>query len=594
MAIGDKLGARLGPRLAQMLAATLTEHKRQGLPLEADARHLASWKTLTALGQEFGDVFNATFEPVLDIADALPPSLARIMQTAASGQRQGTSFGMGAAVGVALGPFSTLFDNLLAHPIYDAVALKPSLIPTIDGLARLFAIGNLSEADYVKFASWLGFDDSWAASLAMLQESIPTLDLLFALRNREIIDDVDVDQMMERLGYSGRRRNWLRKLRFQILSPADAALAVLRGNMDSELGATIAAESGVTADSFQVLIDNTGEPPAVEALISLYRRGKIEKDRLERGIRQSRVRNEWIPEVELLGVVPPTHVDILEAYLEGQIDRPQAFDLYQKLGGDPDYFELLYNTRGNAPTPVEAGVMANRGIIPWEGTGPGATSFEQAFLEGPWRNKWLPSFQRLSEYFPPPRTVTALYRERAISKEQAIDLLERQGLSEQLATAYTVGASNGRLATAHDLAIGQISELYEFQAIDRNKASELLAAHGYDPDEVNYLLWLADFTREKKFIEAAIGRVRNLFVGHKLAYNDAVTDLDQLSVPAGQRDHLLKLWELERRANVRLLTPAQIRQASNRGILEVAEATERLVQQGYSEADAGIYLQLSA
>jgi hypothetical protein len=55
--------------------------------------------------------------------------------------------------------------------------------------------------------------------------------------------------------------------------------------------------------------------------------------------------------------------------------------------------------------------MANRGIIPWSGSGPRSTSFEQAFLEGPWRNKWLGPFRKAAEYFPPPRTITAMYNE---------------------------------------------------------------------------------------------------------------------------------------------------------------------------------------
>ena len=75
--------------------------------------------------------------------------------------------------------------------------------------------------------------------------------------------------------------------------------------------------------------------------------------------------------------------------------------------------------------------MARRGIIPWDGEGAGVVSFRQAFLEGPWRNKWEPYFRSLADYIPPPRTVTAMVREGAMTDADALKWYRAAGLTQE-------------------------------------------------------------------------------------------------------------------------------------------------------------------
>lgn len=383
------------------------------------------------------------------------------------------------------------------------------------------------------------------------------------------------------------------------LSPETLANLVLRGWLSYEQAVPEAKANGVSPDDFRRLVDVAGNPPGPGDLAEALRRGFIPEDSGDPavpsflgGIRQGNLRNEWADVIKRLAVQPPTPADILQALVEGQTDRATAEDLYRRLGGDPEYFDLLYNTRGGAPTPVQAADMANRGIIPWEGTGPEATSFEQAFREGTWRNKWLPAFRAAGAYLPPPRTVTAMVRAGSLTDQQAVKLFQQSGLSPELADAYLADAKHQRTAAHKQLTLGIIEELYAEEAITVPQTRAMIAALGYDDSEISFILSANDLKRAQQAIQRAISTIHGRYTNHKLDRAAASADLDQLGIAADMRDQLLGVWDTEREARVALLTPTQIRKAGQMGLLSADEALQRLVVWGYSRADAEIFVQL--
>lgn len=376
------------------------------------------------------------------------------------------------------------------------------------------------------------------------------------------------------------------------LSPAELADMTVRGIVGQDFGATEAAKNGLSAGNFDLLVKSTGEPPALQELLQLFRRGRIDQPTLERAIKESRVKDEWIPYVLEMGLDEPTPIDILTAYLKGQVDQGTAEDLYKKLGGDPDYFQLLYDTRGEGPTPNEAAAMARRGVIPWTGLGADVTSYEQAVHEGAFRNKWADAFRALAAYIPPPRTVSTLYAEHAITQEQANELYQKAGLSPDLAAAFLAGATKTKTVTHRNLAVGTIGALYEDRAITPAQAESLLTLMGYDASEAQFILLVHDMRRQEKFMNTAISAVHAQYVSHKIGRDVASTTLDKLGIDATHRDSLLALWDLERGARVAVLTPAQIKKAANDDIITQDEAHARLVDRGYSDGDATIFLSI--
>lgn len=587
-----QLGVKLGPRLAQLMAQATIATRQQMMDLEHRIRVESSRTVVDWMGLELGQIMAPLTDPILK-SGTLPPAVQKVMENITSGKNQwqalaGMAFG---SSGVS-STLSTIMSNYLAPTVYAAVGAAPALVPDIATLAQLAARGRVSYGHAEGAAAGLGINAGWFSSMVEASRVYPDLQTMIELWRKGVIGGGQITEVLQASGFPEDWASAVLRTAEVPLSVADAALAVLRGNLDMGTAQEVARLNGVSTSDLQVVIDNTGEPPALEALLQLWRRGVIGDDVLERGIRQSRVRDEWIPQIKQLGVAPPSAGEVLDALVKGQTDRATAERRWREGGGDPTWFDTAFHTAGASPTPDQLGVLANRGIIPWTGLGPDAVSFEQGFHEGQWRDKWQAAFRELATYLPPPRTVTAMFHEGSLTREEALSLLQKTGLSPELAAGYVNSGSSQKLAKHKELAVGEITALYADKAIDHDAAASMLQVLGYDQHEAEFVLEIADLARIRKFTEQAIGTVKTEYTNHTIDRAAASSRLDALQVPAGQRDDLLALWTGDRQIRSKRLTEAQVVRALKKQIIDAPTAIAKLVQLGYPEDDAQILIQL--
>lgn len=381
------------------------------------------------------------------------------------------------------------------------------------------------------------------------------------------------------------------------IAPADLAQLLVRHFIDRGAANAEAALQGVPADKLALLELIAADAPGPDALAVAARRGLIAEDgtgpgvvSFLQGISESRLGDKWAPMIRGLAIEQPSPTDILQAYLEGQIEEPEARERFVKLGGDPDYFTILYNTRGTAPSPVELGVLARRGIIEWEGTGPAATSFRQGILEGPSRNKWIPAWRALSDYVPPPRTVTAMLRNHSYTVQQAAVKFAENGLRPDDVTAYIADATAQRQARSRDLTEAQLTQVYQDQLIGADVYLASLEALGFDRHEAGLLQAMADLRWQISALTTATARIHTLYVGWKIDRATAATALSDLGTPGERAQELIGIWGIERQANTKDLTAAEIWQLLKLQVIDEADALRRLEQIGYTPGDAWLYL----
>ncbi len=141
------------------------------------------------------------------------------------------------------------------------------------------------------------------------------------------------------------------------------------------------------------------------------------------------------------------------------------------------------------------------------------------------------------------------------------------------------------------LAKSEVTALYSNRVIPRDQAKGLLVALRYTDADAELILEVADLARERRFYEAAVGRVHTLFVGWRLTPEEAQVAMDQLAVPPDQKADLLALWGIERAANTRDLTEAQVVAVWKKGLVTDDDAYARLRALGYAEDDARLLLE---
>lgn len=315
------------------------------------------------------------------------------------------------------------------------------------------------------------------------------------------------------------------------------------------------------------------------------RRGIIDQARARRGWVQGPVRNEWFDVAQEMQYQPMTTVDAADAVNQGHMTLEQGRTVASWNGLMPEHFETLIQNAGLPPGVELATEAWNRGLITED-------EFTTAFLESRLKNRYVPLYKDLRWRVIPQETVRRLFRLGVYTREQTLERLKWAGFSPEDREALVAAEELGDADANRDLTKTEIVALYTDQAIGRDDAQGMLIDLGYSETEVGWLLAIADLRRAKRYTDAVIARVRAGYVAYRLDPTDAASIMDQLHVPAAQREELINLWDLERLATTRGLTAAQIKAAVKKSLITQADGVERLMQQGYDQADAELLLKI--
>lgn len=386
-----------------------------------------------------------------------------------------------------------------------------------------------------------------------------------------------------------------------VLSAPDAASAVVRNFLSSAEGEATAAKSGVDAATFSTLVHLSGDAPGPQQLAEALRRGAIsdsgsgpDSTSFSQGIAEGRLANKWAPVIKDLAKLWPTPVDALDAALKGQITPAEGEALYTKLGGDAQFYTWLLDSQGSGPTPLQAAEWARRGIIPWDGTGPGATSYAQAVKESRYRDKWADAYKAQAQYIPTPYSIITMLKDGAVSKEQATTWLQQQGAAPDVIAGMIAEADATDLSQFRGLTTTTVLNMYYNRLVSEADATTMLESLHVSAQAVPLMLAYADLQKAISQQNSAVNRVGTLYAARKITQATAKQALITLQVPANAVNEIIATWQLENSISVKLLTESQIVDAWEYQIMTEAEALTELGNIGYTPYDAWVLLSLKA
>jgi hypothetical protein len=368
---------------------------------------------------------------------------------------------------------------------------------------------------------------------------------------------------------------------------------------------TEAAKSQISADDLNLQASIVGLPPALQELFELFRRGKVTIDEVKTGLKEGDFRDDWVDIIVGLIYTWPSPLDFVRAAVQAQLPYGVASSWANKTGLDTDtpvgldvgsseatddMFGLLFSIAGRPPGPEELARAANRGLIPWDGTGADALTFQQGIAESDVKTKWTDMLQKLAVYVPPPRAIGTLIEHGVITEETGEGYYTASGVPEELAKAYVEMAVQQSTIQDKLLGKGEIITAYYDRLINNAQATELLGELGYNGTVAATVLGIADFRREIQAINSVVRRVGTLYENFKISATNAKTSLTSAGLDAGQADSLLQTWEILRIAPIRVPTTEEIALAVKYGTLTSDEALLALFDLGYDQRDAQIVL----
>lgn len=373
------------------------------------------------------------------------------------------------------------------------------------------------------------------------------------------------------------------------IDPATAAVMVVKGARDYADALKDAEGAGINGNRFADMVKATGDPPAIQELLLAYRLGYIDKARLEHGIRQSRVKDEWVDVLERLRYVPPGAGAAVEFVLKGHMSEADGQRLYADNGLDPKYFATHVASTGRPPGPEQLLELLNRGEV-------SEAHVRQAIKQSDVNNAYIDDVLKLRRYYPPPRTIPTLLRSGAINDSQALHYLKSAGMTDELAAAYVKTAKKEKTTKAHTATESQVLHMYATRYITHAVATQRLEKLGYTADESRFVLAAADAEEHYRLQQQAVSIIRARYVAHRLDRSTVSRDMDTLGVPHEARDQLIRVWDLERQASAKAITPAEALAMFERNLpgWDEAHTLAWLEADGYSSADAHSLIQLAA
>jgi hypothetical protein len=606
MADHSHRGAKIGPRVALVVSqAIVATHKAL-----LGTKHKLAMLIFRAISDEISEEVDHTLGPILTDMKARYDDggpMASFLDFMATGHGQWKAIvGAGVSTSGLLSAIAMIMNNELFPLVYDAIATNPHLIPDQGTLATMAAQGIRSVGEAEDGIARNGYDTGWAGSMIESERQYPGLPDALDMRRRGLIDDSTLRLYLERGGTPPDQIDAVVGLLANPLSPADAALAVLRGIISQDQANSIAAAWGVSADDLNVLVGNTGEPPGLMQLLEMFRRKFIDQPTLERGIRQSRVRDEWIPAVEQLRYAPMSIADAVNAVVQNYFTQAQAADIAEQNGLLPGQINTLIDVAGEPLSRGEMQQLYDRGLVSED-------QVIQASRESRLKNKYNDLAFALHVKLLEPRMLSEAVQYGAITNADAVSIAQQHGYSaKDAATLVNLGTSR-KLQTYKAKVIASLETMYEDGAIDSAPALDAMTGLGLTTDEANFVLEAADMKRSIKTMEQVISAVRSKYLSRHIVDSDVTGLLTTAGVPQPQIAYLLANWQIELQAVTRTLTEAQIVKAvkinlipatpsdaaawlaaipaAQRPVVAPEDGETRLMNLGYSQEDADLLLQ---
>ena len=581
----QQFGATLGPRLAQIVSKAVHDHMQR----TAHTRAKIGTEALVGLFRTMTNERHAHTKDFLRMLlghDGVTPELERVLAFMADGQGElsellGSRIAYG-AIGTGL---SSGIANLLAPINQELMAATPLQIPGPQEVAAMAAAGIIPDSNAQAVGERSGLNTGWMSALIKQARSYPGVAQLLDLHHRGLITTDDVQLALSRAGVPSDWHQAIIASGEALQAPADLALMVLKGITSETEAAGEAEQQGINARRFSQMVQVNGEPPGLMQLLEAFRRHIIDQHRLEHGVRQSRVRDEWMDVLLELRYEPASTSDAIRGVVQNHITIDEGRRIADENGLKPGELEWLVESAGNPPGPQQMLDLVNRGEMTLDAA-------KQGLRESRLKNKYIDTFVHLRRKLPEGRQVITMITRGAISEHDGAELLHKLGYDPTVVEGLIKSATSGQVAREKELAKAEVQELWFEKAISEDEAIALLKRLGYNDHNARLVVEMVNLKRETALRRAAMGPIRSAYIGRNIDETQARTDLIRIGIPHEQVELAIELWSIDRETHTKQLSEAQIVKANEQGLISDAQAEQRLMGIGYDHGDARLLLDM--
>ena len=453
-----------------------------------------------------------------------------------------------------------------------------------------------------------------------LPVSIPDIQTLLEAWNRGAITDYQLSENLLKYGYNKEWQEVLKQVGKQRVSPDTIRHLWRIGALDTAKAIRYLKELGLDLQQSVLWLSAGFQRLDVSQAVSLYLRGKITEEELDRYLRWNGLAYDDIPKFKELIWYIPSVEDLIRLAVREAFDQ-QAIEKFQYLLDFPS--EILPYTRAQG---LSDEWTKRYWIAHWE-----LPSITEGFAMF---TRTTP--ERLDPEADVIRAPNGSVRYNVIGRKTLHLLLKTQDISpfwrdklEQLAytpltrvdvrRAYDLGIvdedeiyftyrdlgyndRNARILTAFTV-VDTISEernklrteliqAYELGYISKEELKEALKGLRFNEQTINILINYAEYRKTNKFVKEYIESIKYDFIHAKISETEAHDLLVRYGVLEEDVNRYIRIWTYEKKKYAKQLTKEDIKALLQRGIIDSKTAIEKLVGIGYYKDDAQLLIQL--
>jgi hypothetical protein len=351
-----------------------------------------------------------------------------------------------------------------------------------------------------------------------------------------------------------------------------------------------AAGHGITPERLRVLVGNTGLPLSLGQMLELLNRHVVTEDDVRRSVAQSNVRNEYMDVALELRRRLLTPSQYVEARLRGWIDDAAMHAGAAMTGMTSEDADLLAKLSGRPLSWRQVFIGLRRGGRYDGPTGDIDPAFLKALQESNVRPEWydLAWSQRFT--YPSAFVLRGMATAGDLTAAEVETILLYQGWEPELARKVTARWAGSTEGAGKAETKAELADEFEGGYLTEQEYRHGLGLLGYTGTVQDLLVSLGNARRIKRWREKVIDAIGAAYLAFKIDDATASSELAEVSVTGEAASLLIALWGKQRRDTIRSLTPAEVKKAYKKGLIDRATATEALEHLHYTPADAATLL----
>lgn len=336
---------------------------------------------------------------------------------------------------------------------------------------------------------------------------------------------------------------------------------------------------------------------SINEIMALDWRGEIDRNKRLELLRKAGMEGEELDLVQKLfynipGIQDLISMAVREAWNDDVAssfgydqDYPKEVEKWVvKQGYSADWLKRYWRAHWNLPAFSQGADMFHRGEL----------SFDE--LSKLLRANDIPEFFRekllnITYRLPARVDIRRFYDLGVYDLEDVYNAYRKRGYSEEDAKSYTQFTAEYYQGDNRDLTRSQIVNGYEIGVISQSDADDMLQGLGYDDDESEVILAIADAERDNRILKRRIELIRERYLRYDIASDAAAEQLTALGIDRETIDLHLEGWNLDREEKPEKPSRAVLGNWYKKGIISDIEYRDEMRSIGWDDRYIDYFIQ---